>query len=179
MAESYSKKRVEIDGVGMAYRDEGDGPPIVFLHGNPTSSYLWRNIMPHVAGLGRAIAPDLVGMGDSDKLPDSGPDRYTFVEHRQYLDGLLDAVIGADEKITFVVHDWGSALGFHWAHRNPDRVRGHRLHGGHRRTGAELGRLPAACPPRVRGVPVAGGEEMVLQTTSSWRTSCPAPSCAP
>ena len=163
MAESYSKKRVEIDGVGMAYRDEGDGPPIVFLHGNPTSSYLWRNIMPHVAGLGRAIAPDLVGMGDSDKLPDSGPDRYTFVEHRQYLDGLLDAVIGADEKITFVVHDWGSALGFHWAHRNPDRVRGIAFMEGIVAPVPSWDDFPPPVRPVFEGFRSPAGEEMVLQ----------------
>ncbi len=107
----------------MAYVEEGDGDPIVLLHGNPTSSYLWRNVLPHLAGQGRCIAPDLVGMGDSDPLPDSGPDRYRFVEHRRYLDGLLDA-IGVGDRVTFVVHDWGSALAFDWANRHRERVLG-------------------------------------------------------
>jgi haloalkane dehalogenase len=119
------KTTIEIDGVAMAYVEQGEGNPVLFLHGNPTSSYLWRNIMPHVAAPGRRlIAPDLIGMGDSGKLPDSGPDRYTFVEHRKYLDRLLDHVLQPQEKVTLVVHDWGSALGFHWARRYPDRIRG-------------------------------------------------------
>ena len=119
----YQKKRQRIRGLEMAYVDEGQGDPIVFLHGNPTSSYLWRNVMPHVQELGRIIAPDLIGMGDSQKLPESGPGSYTFIEHRSYLDALLDT-LGVQERITFVVHDWGSALGFDWAHRHPDAVKG-------------------------------------------------------
>jgi haloalkane dehalogenase len=107
----------------MAYVEEGEGDPIVLLHGNPTSSYLWRNVMPHLAPLGRCIAPDLIGMGDSDKLPDSGPASYRFVEHRRYLDGLLDA-LGVRERVTFVIHDWGSALGFDWANRHREAVAG-------------------------------------------------------
>jgi haloalkane dehalogenase len=107
----------------MAYVEEGAGDPIVFLHGNPTSSYLWRSVIPHVAPLGRCIAPDLVGMGDSDPLPDSGPGRYRFVDHRRCLDGLLEA-LGVRENVTFVVHDWGSALGFDWANRHRDAVTG-------------------------------------------------------
>ncbi len=120
---------VTVDGTtkSMAYFDSGpvDGTnrAIVFLHGNPTSSYLWRNIVPHVAALGRCVAPDLIGQGDSDKLDDSGPGSYTFVEHRAWLDGLLDQLDLGDE-IVFVIHDWGSALGFHWAHRHPARVAG-------------------------------------------------------
>jgi haloalkane dehalogenase len=107
----------------MAYVEVGNGDPIVFLHGNPTSSYLWRNIIPYLEGLGRCIAPDLIGMGDSDKLPNSDPNSYTFVEHRRYLDALLDA-LGVNERVTFVVHDWGSALGFDWSYRHPDAVKG-------------------------------------------------------
>ncbi|MGI9645685.1 MAG: haloalkane dehalogenase [Ilumatobacteraceae bacterium] len=120
---------VTVDGTTkqMAYFDSGpvDGTDrtIVFLHGNPTSSYLWRNIIPHVASLGRCVAPDLIGQGDSDKLDDSGPDRYTFVEHRAWLDALLDQLAIGDE-VVLVIHDWGSALGFHWAHRHPDRTAG-------------------------------------------------------
>lgn len=117
------KKRVEINGRSMAYVERGEGDPIVFLHGNPTSSYLWRNVLPHVEGKGRVIAPDLIGMGDSDKLLDSGPDRYTFVEHRSYLDSLLEA-LGVTENVTLVIHDWGSALGFDWARRHEGAVKG-------------------------------------------------------
>jgi len=119
------KKFTQVKGRRMAYVETGqlDGDPIVFLHGNPTSSFLWRNIMPYMAGMGRCIAPDLIGMGDSDKLPDSGPDSYRFVEHRDYLAGLLDA-IGVNENVTLVIHDWGSALGFDWANRHRGAVKG-------------------------------------------------------
>ncbi len=119
----YTKQYVEVDGHKMAYVEVGSGDPIVFLHGNPTSSYLWRNVIPHLEKSGRCIAPDLIGMGDSQKLDDSGPDRYRFVEHRHYLDGLLEAV-GIDSNVTFVIHDWGSALGFDWANRYRDAVNG-------------------------------------------------------
>lgn len=122
-APRYEKKRIEVNGKSMAYIDVGEGDPIVFLHGNPTSSYLWRNIMPFAENLGRCIAPDLIGMGDSEKLDDSGPDRYRFVEHREYLDGLLEA-LGVRENVVLVIHDWGSALGFDWANRHRDAVRG-------------------------------------------------------
>ncbi len=121
--ERYPKQRAQVNGRSMAYVETGGGDPIVFQHGNPTSSYLWRNIIPRVAGLGRCIAPDLIGMGDSEKLPDSGPDRYTFAEHREYFDGLLEQ-LGVTENVTFVIHDWGSALGFDWANRHRDRVKG-------------------------------------------------------
>jgi len=122
-AREHPKQHVEVDGRRMAYVEMGTGDPIVFLHGNPTSSYLWRNVMPHLADQGRCIAPDLIGMGDSEKLPESGPDRYRFVEHRRYLDGFLDAV-GVRRDVTLVIHDWGSALGFDWANRHRDAVRG-------------------------------------------------------
>ena len=117
------KNTIGVLGKSMAYVEMGEGDPIVFLHGNPTSSYLWRNIMPHVREYGRCIALDLIGMGDSDKLDDSGPDRYSFVEHRSYFDAALDA-LGVTENVTLVVHDWGSALGFDWANRHRDRVQG-------------------------------------------------------
>ena len=119
------KKFTEVNGHRMAYVETGklDGDPIVFLHGNPTSSYLWRNIMPYMTDLGRCIAPDLIGMGDSDKLPDSGPERYRFVEHRDYLAGLLDA-LGVNQNVTLVIHDWGSALGFDWANQHRDAMKG-------------------------------------------------------
>jgi haloalkane dehalogenase len=113
----YEKQTRPILGQTMAYVDVGAGDPIVFLHGNPTSSYLWRNVIPHLQALGRCLAPDLIGMGDSAKLPNSGPGSYTFTEHRRYLDALLDA-LGVNERVTLVLHDWGSALGFDWANRH-------------------------------------------------------------
>jgi haloalkane dehalogenase len=122
-ATEHPKQRATVRGQSMAYVEMGTGDPIVFLHGNPTSSYLWRNVMPHLADQGRCLAPDLIGMGDSDKLEPSGPDRYRFVEHREYLDALLE-MLGVRENVTLVVHDWGSALGFDWACRHPDAVRG-------------------------------------------------------
>lgn len=118
------KQYADVHGKRMAYADIGSGDPILFLHGNPTSSYLWRNIVPHVAGLGRAIVPDLIGMGDSEKLDNPGPDSYRFVEHRHYLDGLLEQLLDGAGQITLVIHDWGSALGFDFANRNRDRIKG-------------------------------------------------------
>jgi haloalkane dehalogenase len=122
-APRYEKKHIEVNGRSMAYVEVGSGDPIVFLHGNPTSSYLWRNIIPYAENLGRCIAPDLIGMGDSQKLDDSGPDRYRFVEHREYLDGLLSA-LGVEQNVILVIHDWGSALGFDWANRHREAMRG-------------------------------------------------------
>jgi haloalkane dehalogenase len=117
------KKFATVNGRRMAYIDEGVGAAIVFQHGNPTSSYLWRNIMPHCTGLGRLIACDLAGMGDSDKLPDSGPARYTYAEQRDYLFALWDQ-LDLGDRVILVIHDWGSALGFDWATRHRDRVAG-------------------------------------------------------
>jgi haloalkane dehalogenase len=119
----YQKQRRRVLGREMAYVEVGQGDPIVLLHGNPTSSYLWRNVLPHLQPLGRCIAPDLIGMGDSDKLPDSGPGSYRFVEHRRHLDTLLEA-LDVRERVTFVIHDWGSALGFDWANRHREAVKG-------------------------------------------------------
>ena len=107
----------------MAYVEAGSGDPIVFLHGNPTSSYLWRDVIPEVASVGRCIAPDFIGMGDSAKLADSGPGAYRYVDHRRYLDELL-RVLGVREAVTLVGHDWGSVLAFDWAVRHPDSVKG-------------------------------------------------------
>lgn len=116
--------KIQVLGKTIAYREMGDGDPIVLLHGNPTSSYLWRDVMPALAPLGRVIAPDLIGHGDSDKLPASdGDDRYSFATSYRYLDGLFQA-LDITEKVTLVIHDWGSALGFHWAQKHPDAVRG-------------------------------------------------------
>jgi haloalkane dehalogenase len=118
-----NKKHLSVLGKKMAYVETGAGDPIVFVHGNPTSSYLWRNIIPHLADVARCIAPDLIGMGDSEPIDDSGPDSYRFVEHREYLDGLFDK-LDLGDAITFVIHDWGSGLGFDWANRHRDRVKG-------------------------------------------------------
>lgn len=103
----------------MAYVEIGAGDPIVFLHGNPTSSYLWRNVMPHLEGLGRCLAPDLVGMGGSGPSPRGS---YRFVDHRRYLDAWMD-VLGVTGGVTLVIHDWGSALGFDWARRHREAVK--------------------------------------------------------
>jgi haloalkane dehalogenase len=119
----YTKKRMNVLGQSMAYIEVGSGDPIVFLHGNPTSSYLWRNVIPHLQERRRCIAPDLIGMGNSEKLPISGPGSYTFAEHRRYLDALLHA-LGVNERVTLVLHDWGSALGFDWANRHRSAVKG-------------------------------------------------------
>lgn len=113
----------DVKGKRMAYIDEGEGDAIVFQHGNPTSSYLWRNVMPHLEGLGRLVACDLIGMGGSEKLSPSDPDRYNYAEHRDYLLALWDA-LGLGDRVLLVLHDWGSALGFDWANQHRDRVQG-------------------------------------------------------
>ena len=117
------KKAIEIHGKRMTYVEMGDGDPIVFQHGNPTSSYLWRNVMPHLADQGRCIAVDLIGMGDSEKLDDPGAGSYRYAEHRDYLFAAWEA-LGIDDRVTLVIHDWGSALGFDWARQHPDAVLG-------------------------------------------------------
>ncbi len=114
----FRSRFIEVEGSRLHYVDEGEGDPILFLHGNPTSSYLWRNVIPHVTPHGRALALDLIGMGKSDK-PDIG---YGFADHARYVDGFIEAL--GLRSITFVIHDWGSALGFHYAHRNEDSVAG-------------------------------------------------------
>ena len=119
-----AKNTVDVLGSRMAYHERGEGPPVLLLHGNPTSSYLWRDVIAALEGRGRLIAPDLIGMGDSDKLPNPGPDTYRFATHRKYLAAFIDAVIGPSQTILFAVHDWGSALGFDWANHHRDRVRG-------------------------------------------------------
>jgi haloalkane dehalogenase len=123
-AKPYAAKRfADVGSSRMAYVDAGAGRAIVFQHGNPTSSYLWRNVMPHCESLGRLVACDLIGMGDSDKLSPPGPDRYTYAEQRRYLWALWDSLALGD-GIVLVLHDWGSALGFEWARRNAGRVAG-------------------------------------------------------
>ena len=118
--DNYTRKRIPVLDTEMAYVDVGQGYPIVFLHGNPTSSYLWRNLIPHLEKSARCLAPDLIGMGSSGKSTDGS---YRFVDHSRHLDAWLDSV-ELTGKVTLVVHDWGSALGFHWARRNPDRIMG-------------------------------------------------------
>ena len=118
-ADPHPRRRARVLDTELAYVNTGQGKPVVFLHGNPTSSYLWRNIIPHVAGTHRCLAPDLVGMGESGRAPGS---TYRFVDHARYLDAWFDA-LGLTGGVTLVVHDWGSALGFHWARRHPDAVR--------------------------------------------------------
>src|SRR6201981_1671856 len=119
----YKKQRRRVLGSEMAYVEVGEGDTIVLLHRNPNSSYICGNVLPHLQTLGRCIAPDLIGMGDSDKLPNSGPGSYRFVEHRRYLDALLEA-LNVREAVTLVLHDWGSALGFDWANRHREAVKG-------------------------------------------------------
>ena len=118
----YAKKFVTVLGKRMAYAEAGSGDPIVFLHGNITSSYMWRNIMPHAEKLGRCIAIDNIGQGDSDKLDASGPDFYRLAEHQRYTDAILEQ-LGVERNVTLVVHDWGSALGFTWARQHPEQVK--------------------------------------------------------
>lgn len=118
----FPRSRVRVREQEMAYVDTGEGDTVLFLHGNPTSSYLWRNVIPHLSGLGRCVAPDLIGMGESAKLPDPERGTYSFQTHAGYLDDLLEEVQIGD-RVTLVLHDWGSALGFHWAARHADRVR--------------------------------------------------------
>jgi haloalkane dehalogenase len=118
-ADTYERHRIALLETEISYVDTGAGEPVVFLHGNPTSSYLWRNVIPHVEGVGRCLAPDLVGMGDSGAAPDGS---YRFVDHARYIDAWFEAL--GLTNVTLVVHDWGSALGFYWAYRHPERVRG-------------------------------------------------------
>ena len=116
----YARQRIRVLDTEVAYVEAGAGHPAVFLHGNPTSSYLWRNVIPHVEGVARCLAPDLIGMGDSGAAPGGS---YRFADHARYLDAWFQA-LGLTGNVTLVGHDWGSALAFHWAHRHPERVRG-------------------------------------------------------
>src|SRR6266436_2508083 len=156
-----AKKFLEIKGQRMAYIDEGEGAPIVFAHGNPTSSYLWRNVMPACRGLGRLIACDMIGMGDSDKLYPSGPDRYTYAEQRDFLFALWDK-LGLGDEVVFVVHDWGAALGFDWANRHRDRVQGIAYVEGIVRPIASWDEWSASATPIFQGFRSDKGEAMIL-----------------
>ena len=117
-SDPHPRRHLPVLDAEMAYVDTGSGPPVVFLHGNPTSSYLWRNVIPWVAAHRRCLAPDLVGMGQSGRSPAGS---YRFADHARYLDAWMDAA-GLGDAVALVMHDWGSALGFHWAHRHPGRV---------------------------------------------------------
>ena len=156
-----TKKYLTVNGKQMAYNEQGEGDAVVFLHGNPTSSYLWRNIIPHVSGKARCIAPDLIGQGDSDKLDDTGPDSYRFVEHREYLDGLLDQ-LDLGDHVTFVIHDWGSALGFDWANRHRDRIAGIAFMEALVRP-VTWDEWPEAATPIFQGFRSEAGEQMVME----------------
>ncbi|MDP6535472.1 MAG: haloalkane dehalogenase [Gammaproteobacteria bacterium] len=160
-AREHPKKSVAVNGKNMSYAEMGEGDPIVFQHGNPTSSYLWRNIMPQLADQGRCIALDLIGMGDSDKLEDSGPDRYTLLEHRDYFDAALET-LGVEQNVTFVIHDWGSALGFDWANRHRESVMGIAYMEGIVRP-VSWDDWPEAARGVFQGFRSPAGEEMVLE----------------
>ena len=157
-----AKKFADVDGRRMAYIDEGAGGSIVFQHGNPTSSYLWRNVMPRCAGLGRLVACDLIGMGDSDKLSPSGPGRYTYAEQRHYLFALWDK-LDLGDKIVLVLHDWGSALGFDWAYRHQSAVRAIAYMEAFVATIDTWDDWPPEAVAFFRAIRSAAGEELVLQ----------------
>jgi haloalkane dehalogenase len=157
-ADPHPRKRLRVLDTEMAYVDTGAGEPIVFLHGNPTSSYLWRNIIPHVDGQRRCLAPDLVGMGESGKSPSGS---YRFVDHARYLDAWFEA-LGLTGNVVLVVHDWGSALGFHWARRHPDRVAGIAYMESIVRP-VTWQEWPDAARKVFQAMRSPGGEEMVLQ----------------
>src|SRR5450432_3558768 len=158
-----TKNTVDVQGSRMAYHERGEGPPMLFLHGNPTSSFLWRDVIPELEGRGRLIVPDLIGMGDSAKLPNPGPDTYRFTTHREYLGGFIDAVIGPAESIVLVVHDWGSALGFDWANRHRDRIRGIAYMEGIVRTIVSWDEWSAQAVPIFQGFRSGKGETMILE----------------
>jgi haloalkane dehalogenase len=158
-----AKKTVDVLGARMAYHERGEGAPVLFLHGNPTSSYLWRDVIPELDGLGRLLAPDLIGMGDSAKLPNPGPDTYRFTTHREYLGAFIDAVIGPAESLVLVVHDWGSALGFDWANRHRGRVRGIAYMEAIVRPVASWNDWSASATPIFQGFRSDKGETMILE----------------
>src|SRR6202795_3252827 len=157
-----TKKTVDVLDSRMAYHERGEGPPVLLLHGNPTSSYLLRGVIPELEGCGRLIVPDLIGMGDSAKLPNPDTDTYRFTTHRKYLAGFIDAVIGHAPPIVFVVHDWGSALGFDWANHHRDRVRGTAYMEGIVRPVAGWEEWNAAATPIFQGFRSDKGENMIL-----------------
>ncbi len=157
-----TKKTVDVLGARMAYHERGEGRPVLLLHGNPTSSYLWRDVIPELEGCGRLIAPDLIGMGDSAKLPNPGPDTYRFVTHRAHLDAFIEAVVGSASSLVLVVHDWGSALGFDWANRHRDRIGGIAYMEAIVRPIASWDEWNPAATPIFQGFRSDKGEQMIL-----------------
>jgi haloalkane dehalogenase len=157
-----TKKMVDVLGARMAYHERGEGAPVLLLHGNPTSSFLWRDVIPEIEGCGRLIAPDLIGMGDSAKLPNPGPDTYRFTTHRDYLGAFIDAVVGPASSLVLVVHDWGSALGFDWANRHRDRIRGIAYMEAIVRPIASWDEWNPAATPIFQGFRSDKGEQMIL-----------------
>ncbi|MDP6181752.1 MAG: haloalkane dehalogenase [SAR86 cluster bacterium] len=119
---TYTKKFTEVNGKKMAYIDEGSGDTVLFLHGNPTSSFLWRNIAPYLEDTNRVVIPDLIGMGDSEKMDGENNPSYKYHGQYEYLTGLMDN-LELGNSINLVIHDWGSAMGFHFARENPDRIK--------------------------------------------------------
>lgn len=160
-AEEPEQKQIEVNGRTMAYVEMGEGDPVVFQHGNPTSSYLWRNIMPKIAPLGRCIAVDMIGMGNSDKLDSDDPDRYRYEAHRDYLFAAWDA-LGVDSDVTLVLHDWGSVLGFEWAREHESAVSGIAYMEGIVRP-LTWDEWPDDARAMFRGFRSESGEEMVLE----------------
>ena len=156
------KKSIAVRNTRMVYHERGQGAPILLLHGNPTSSYLWRDVLPALEGRGRLIVPDLIGMGDSGKLPNPGPDTYRFTTHRDYLWSFIDAVVGTAQAVTLVLHDWGSALGFDWANHHRDRIRGIAYMEGIVRPVAGWEEWSAKGTPIFQGFRSDKGEAMIL-----------------
>ncbi|MBG6176690.1 haloalkane dehalogenase [Labrenzia sp. EL_208] len=155
------KKFVDVFGQKMAYIERGEGKPIVFVHGNPTSSYLWRNVIPHVEGQGRIIVLDHMGMGDSDKLPDTVKDRYRLVTHAKYFAEFMRK-INAQDDVTLVLHDWGGAVGFDWAFHNQASLRGIAYMETFVKP-LEWKDLPEDFHPTLKAVRSNKGEQLVLQ----------------
>jgi haloalkane dehalogenase len=160
--QALTKRTVDVLDARMAYHERGEGAPVLLLHGNPTSSYLWRDVLPALEGRGRLIVPDLIGMGDSAKLPNPGPDTYRYMTHRKYLWAFIDAVIGPVQPVTFVVHDWGSALGFDWANHHREGVRGIAYMEAIVRPVASWEEWSKAATPIFQGFRSEKGEEMIL-----------------
>jgi haloalkane dehalogenase len=159
--QELEKKTITVKGKTMAYVEMGEGDPIIFQHGNPTSSYLWRNIMRPLAHRGRCIAVDLIGMGDSAKLDNPGPDSYRYVEHRDYLFAAWEQ-LGVSDKVTLVIHDWGSALGFDWACQNPEKLKGIVYMEAIVRP-IDWAEWPETIQPLFQGFRSAAGETMILE----------------
>ena len=153
------RKRLSVLDTDMAYVDVGEGDPIVFLHGNPTPSYLWRNIIPYALPFGRCLAPDYVGMGNSGPAPDGS---YRFVDHRRYLDAWFEA-LGLTKNVILVVHDWGSALGFDWARRHSERVKAIIYMEGIVRPFLSWDEWPEVTRAFFQGQRTAAGEDLILQ----------------